>query len=190
MRALPSPLQDRINALLHQKSQVLLAIDGPCGGGKSTLTEAIAQVFPNALIIRADDFFLQPHQRMPQRLSEPGGNLDRERLIKQVLKPLVSGGYQGHQRYNCQTGLLEAVPGASRPLIILEGSYSHHPDLSPFYDLKVFLDIDNALQLSRLEKRCRPEALAQFINSWIPMENAYFSHFDIRNQADIRLSAR
>ncbi len=189
MRTLPSPLQGRINALLHQKSQVLLAIDGPCGGGKSTLAEAIVRVFPDALIIRADDFFLQPHQRTPQRLSAPGGNLDRERLIEEVLKPLAARSYRGHQRYNCKVDLLEAVPGALQPLIILEGSYSHHPDLSPFYDLKVFLDIGSALQLSRLEKRCEPEALARFTDSWIPLENTYFSHFNIRNQADVRLVA-
>ncbi len=68
--------------------------------------------------------------------------------------------------------------------MILEGSYSHHPALRPFYHLTVFLDVDEKEQLRRLELR-NPAALPQFIARWIPLENAYFQHFGIRDRADL-----
>lgn len=36
----------------------------------------------------ADDFFLRPEQRTPERLAEPGGNLDRERMKSEVIDRL------------------------------------------------------------------------------------------------------
>ena len=180
----------RIQALLAARDKpLLIAIDGPAGSGKSSLAEALRQPFPDSLVIHADDFFLRPHQRTEARLREPGGNLDRERLLKEVLAPIRAGNYQGHFRYNCQTGEMEAVTGEARPLVIIEGSYSQHPALRGYYGLTLFLDIDASSQRERLSSRLRDEkALARFINTWIPLENAYFEHFGIRRQADMRLT--
>ncbi|MGI6687753.1 MAG: uridine kinase family protein [Christensenellales bacterium] len=180
-------LSARIQALMESLGRpALIAIDGPAGSGKSTLAEALRQSFPDSLLIHADDFFLQPHQRTQERLAEPGGNLDRERLLNQVLLPINLGSYTGHQRYNCHTGQMEQVPGVICPLIIIEGSYSHHPDLRGHYDLTVFLDIDSGTQLQRLRARCMDEAiLKRFTDTWIPMENAYFERFKVRDQADV-----
>lgn len=190
MPGLPPELLRRVQALLEAKSPpVLVAIDGPAGSGKSSLAGALHARFPNSLVIRADDFFLRPHQRNAARLQEPGGNLDRERLAAEVLAPLASGSYRGHMRYHCQTGQMETVPGAVRPLVLIEGSYSHHPDLRGYYDLTVFLDTDGETQLQRLKDRCRDEALlARFKDAWIPLENAYFDHFDLRNKADLLIT--
>lgn len=180
-------LTARIQALLEaRENPVLIAIDGPAGSGKSSLAAALHHHFPGSLVIHADGFFLQPHQRTQARLDEPGGNLDRERLLQQVIIPVKAGRYQGHQRFNCQTGSMEEVPGALSPLVILEGSYCHHPGLRGYYDLTVFLDIDEAAQLQRLKARCPSDTLlSRFKNAWIPLENTYFKHFNIRAKADL-----
>ncbi len=182
----------RIQKLLENRDRpLLIAVDGPAGSGKSSLAEALHSRFPDSLVIHADDFFLRPSQRSGARLKEPGGNLDRERLMAEVLAPVKAGSYRGHRRYDCQTGQMEAVPGAVRPLVIIEGSYSHHPDLRGYYDLTVFLDIDGETQLQRLKDRCRDAALfARFQDTWIPLENAYFDHFDLRNKADLLITGQ
>lgn len=186
MRTVPARLLEAIHSLQKQQNRLVLAIDGPCGGGKSSLAEALSRMFPDSLVIHADDFFLQPHQQTAERLSEPGGNLDRERLMEEVLEPLKKGSYQGHRRYNCQSGGMEGIPGSLRPLSIIEGSYSHHPELRKYCDLAVFLDISAENQLERLRARCQDEALLQrFKSLWIPMENTYFTRFHIREQADV-----
>ena len=67
-----------------KKLPVLLAIDGRCGSGKTTLAGMIAQRY-RAEVIHMDDFFLQKDQRTPERLAEPGGNVDRERFRQEVI---------------------------------------------------------------------------------------------------------
>ena len=60
-------------------------------------------------VVHLDDFFLQPIQRTPKRMAEPGGNLDRERLIAEVLEPLRAGQQGSYRLFDCRTMAL--VPG-------------------------------------------------------------------------------
>jgi len=81
--------------------------------------------------------------------------------------------------------LCEPITVSPKRLCITEGSYSCHPQLAPFYDLTVFLDIDPALQQQRILAR-NGETLGQrFFDAWIPMENTYFDKTHIRNRCDI-----
>ena len=50
-----------------------------------------------------DDFFLRPEQRTPERFSEPGGNVDRERFLSEVLLPLRQGEAVDYRRFDCAT---------------------------------------------------------------------------------------
>ena len=65
----------------------IVAIDGRCGAGKSTLAQQLARDL-GGRVVCADDFFLRPEQRTPERLAEPGGNLDRERMKSEVIDRL------------------------------------------------------------------------------------------------------
>ena len=67
-------------ASLSDRTPLIIAIDGPCGSGKTTLASHLAREL-DAQTVHLDDFYLQPFQRTPQRLAQPGGNLDRERLL-------------------------------------------------------------------------------------------------------------
>ena len=62
---------------------LLVALDGRCAAGKTTIAAQMARQYGWG-VVHLDDFFLQPIQRTPQRMAEPGGNLDRERLIAEV----------------------------------------------------------------------------------------------------------
>ena len=70
------PICQEIDRLLvSSKSPVIVAIDGVCGGGKTTLGEWLAMQY-DCNLFHMDDFFLQNHQRTEERLSEVGGNVD------------------------------------------------------------------------------------------------------------------
>lgn len=84
-----------------------LAIDGCCAAGKTTLALRLQQRY-GCPVFLADDYFLQPHQRTPQRLSQAGGNMDRERLLQEVLLPLSRGEDVVFRRFDCS-----APPSAS-----------------------------------------------------------------------------
>ena len=174
-----------IDALLSCKDHVIIAIDGPAAAGKSTLAAALCEEY-DACVIHMDDFFLPPAMRPPERLNEPGGNFDRERFLSEVL-PYVGTDFT-YGRYSCQTGLTEPVNAQKKPLNIIEGAYSIHPDFAGTYDLKVFLDIDEKLQAERIVRRS-PELSRRFFNEWIPLENRYFEHFNIAAGCDIVLCA-
>lgn len=48
------------------EAPILVAIDGRCGSGKTTLGEYLGQVF-DCNVFRMDDFFLRMEQRTPER---------------------------------------------------------------------------------------------------------------------------
>ncbi len=182
-------LTARTDSLLRKKSNILIAIDGPCGAGKSTLGEALRSRLESrgCNLFHMDDFFLQSFQRTPERLAQPGGNVDRERFFFEVLRPLKAGHSFVYQRYNCHTG--EMLPTKSLPcrIAVIEGVYSLHPELRQFYDLKVFVDIDREKQKKRLINRVTPEQYRRFVDEWIPLEERYFSALNIREAADMIL---
>ena len=182
-------IQARVDALLRTSERVLLAIDGNCCAGKTTLSQRLGSLL-NANVFHLDDYFLQPHMRSPQRLSQPGGNVDAERFLAQVLLPVSRGERATVQKYDCHAdALLDPVFVSPKRVAIIEGAYSLHPLLAPYYTLKVFCRIDPALQESRILARNGEEALPVFRERWIPLENRYFEALDIRSQCDLIVDA-
>lgn len=166
---------------------LLIALDGRCAAGKTTLANRLAEQYGWG-VIHLDDFFLQPAQRTSQRLAEPGGNLDRERLISEVLLPLTRHRPGVYRVFDCRTMGFAAVPRPlpAAPVVLLEGSYACHPDLRPLCGLHVFLTVDPGEQLRRLTAR-NPARLQDFRTRWIPMEEQYFRYFHIPETCDLTL---
>lgn len=163
----------------------LVAIEGGSASGKSTLGDLLEQLY-SCTLLHTDDFFLQPHQRTEPRLQEPGGNLDRERFLEEVLLPARKKELIAYRRYDCQTGALQPpIPLQPTPLTVVEGAYSLHPELRGLYDLTFFLEIPPQLQRQRIQKRNTPDFARRFFEEWIPMENRYFDHFHIRDDCDL-----
>ena len=178
-------IKSQILSKIATRGRVIVAIDGRCGSGKTTLAQSLAASL-SATLIHADDFFLRASQRTPDRLAEPGGNLDRERLLSELILPLSEGRDTTYRPYICSLAALGApVAVKAAEIVIVEGSYSHHPDLAPYYDLRVFLDTPPTLQLKRLSLREPEEKLEAFITRWIPLEEKYISALSVKDKADI-----
>lgn len=176
-------LMPQLRRLLARQDRVILAIDGNCGAGKTTLAAALAERM-ECNVFHMDDFFLRPEQRTPQRLAEVGGNVDYERFRQEVLLPLERGEPFSYRPFFCGTRQLrEAVPVEPKALSIVEGTYSTHPYFGNLYDWKVFLSIDPELQRSRICQR-PPHLHQRFFGEWIPMEGRYFETFSIPAHCD------
>lgn len=177
-----------IERKMKDKNPVLLAVDGRCGSGKSTIAEMLADRYA-ASVIHMDDFFLRPEQRTMERLKEPGGNVDRERFMQEVVRPLLEGREKfEYQRYDCaRQELAGTVHIVKSPLIIVEGACSCHPYFGDIYDIRVFMNIDPGTQKERISARNGPEILSRFVDEWIPKEEEYFEKFRIKEKCDICL---
>lgn len=182
------PIQSQIDKLLAERDTVLVAIDGSCTAGKTTLAGMLSRLY-DCNVFHMDDFFLRPEQRTPQRYAEVGGNVDYERFQSEILLPLKSGLPFSYRPFDCSTFTLsppvEVVP---KKLNIIEGTYCLHPFFGDPYDLKIFLSITPELQRQRILER--PVSLQKrFFEEWIPMEQRYFAGFHIAQTCHLLLNA-
>ena len=183
METIVAQIREKVNAMA-EKNRILIAIDGSCTSGKSTLASALSEIF-DCNLFHVDDFFLRPEQRTTERLDETGGNVDYERFYREVLGPLKKGTAFTYRPYDCRAGLLgEPVAVKPKRINIIEGSYSHHPYFGNEYDLKVFLTVTPDVRDRRIRRRL-PMLQKKFFTDWIPMEQKYFETFSICEKADL-----
>lgn len=182
---------------LSDSGRLIVSMDGCCASGKTTLAERLCSDF-NGDLIHADDFFLPPALRTQQRMNEPGGNIHYERFLDQIITPLLSARTSGTdgcvdpavqpcwpvlqwKHFSCSA--LAYSPDlrhtTGKPLLVIEGAYCMRPEFRPAYDLSFFLTTSQKNQLDRIRTRNGSEGLKPFMEKWIPLENRYFSFYDI-----------
>ncbi len=176
---------------LGADGHALIAIDGDCGGGKTTLAEILSELF-DAPVLHVDDYFLPFDKRTPERAQKAGWCVDWERFHDEVLGGLIRGGRFEYRRFDCATGGYVPREYAPARAAVIEGSYSHHPEFDAAYSkldpIKVFVSVDPDEQLARLKAR-DPERLPRFQSEWIPLEKSYHKAYDIKRRADIALES-
>ena len=176
-----------LTRLTAEGERAVVAIEGRCAAGKSTLARRLSERFGTP-VAHMDHFFLRPEQRTEERLAKPGENVDHERFLREVLEPLAAGETVTYRSWSCRTETLgEPIALAPSPVVLVEGSYSCHPSLWDFYARRVFLTVDPQEQLRRIEARDGPSKLRAFREKWIPLEERYFSAFQVEKRCDYRL---
>lgn len=176
-----------INNLLDNshKDVVLVAVDGPSASGKSSFGKFLNDNFV-CNVFHMDDFFLPLEKKTEERLSQPGGNTDYERvedeLIKNILKPenFTFNVYDCHSLSHFESGKV-----FHKRLNVIEGVYSLHPELSDYFDYKIYLDVSNEKQEARILNRSGEKKLERYKKEWIPLESRYFDTYKIKEQCDV-----
>lgn len=175
----------RVREQASPAAPALLAIDGRCGSGKSTLAMHVAEVF-ECPVFHLDDFFLPPGMRTKERLSQPGENVHHERFLEEILQPFLAGRAVRFCPFDCTLGAMgSAVKIAPAPFAVVEGSYALHPALRMHYAACVFLTCTPEVQRTRIAARSGEDALQTFETKWIPLEEAYFTAYEIPTHADL-----
>ncbi|MCD8145281.1 MAG: uridine kinase [Oscillospiraceae bacterium] len=176
-----------LDDLLSGEKPILIAIDGRCGSGKTTLAQSLSRRYA-ARIFHMDDFYLSFARRDSNWRNIPGGNMDFARLREEVLYPAREGEPVAYRPYRAHTDSWEKtqmLPPCA--LSILEGTYAHHPATGVEFDLKIFLTCTPMVQRTRLQGR-EGEKLPQFQTIWIPLEEQYFRAFQIMEHSDYILN--
>lgn len=176
-------LLEEIRDGLAEYGSLLLAIDGRCGCGKSSLAALLAREL-DGNVFHMDDFYLPFARRAPNWKSIAAGNMDLRRFRAEVLEPLQAKEAVCYRAYDCPRDRFK--PDREIPykaLSIVEGSYSQHPLLAEAYDRKIFVTASKELQLLRLRER-EGDHVSAFEELWIPLEENYFQTFAIERKAD------
>ena len=182
--ALYFPVFREVERLLQGGKNAVLAIDGRCGSGKSSLGRLIEALYPCTLV-HMDDFYMPPERRGENWMEIPAANMDLERFDREVLVPARAGEEIIYRPYLCRQG--DFAPGQALPrnlLTVVEGSYSHHPRLSEHYDKKIFLTCPKQEQHRRLKVR-EGDYYPRFAQIWMPLEERYFQAFGIEENAQL-----
>lgn len=170
---------------MAERGVQVVAIDGRCASGKSTMARQLCAI-TGAGLVHMDDFFLPKELRTLGRLQEPGGNVHYERFLQEVLPQLGRGEAFSYRRFHCgrmELGESRLVPAGR--IRVVEGAYSCHPLFGSYMDLRVFSDVSPKEQLARIARRDGGDALEAFRTRWIPMEERYFKAFGIRDRASL-----
>ncbi len=170
---------DRIIWEKEKKKRILVSVDGPCASGKTTLTGVLAGLF-SAEVAHTDDFVIPHWMKTPERLRIPGGNLDDERLVREVLEPWKKGENIIYSKYDCHGGrYVPADPISDAEVLFLEGSYALLPSVRRYADVPLFVTAPWGVRRERLKKRENPESFKRFMDLWIPLENVYFEAYSL-----------
>ena len=156
------------------KSPFIVAIDGNALSGKTTITNNLKK-YLDITIIHLDDYYLKKEKQTKYSNQGRLFNIDEQRLIKEIIVPILNGAKSVYyQKFSCQkqkiisTDLLKV-----EEVIIIEGTYSLDAQLLPYYDLKLFFEIDKNTQVARIKDREKNNA-ENFIDKWVKNEEIYF----------------
>jgi uridine kinase len=144
----------------HQVHRV--GVDGVDGAGKTVFADELAHVLTarGAAVIRAsiDGFHNSREDRYRMGRSSPEGffrdSYDYGRLRDVLLDPLSPGGSYRFKRavYDVERELpVEAEEERATPghILVVDGIFLHRPELRPYWDYSVFLDVDFEVSIPR-----------------------------------------
>lgn len=177
-------LLELIQLLPATKHSNVIGLSGFGGSGKSTVAAKLAEALEEAATISTDDFMLKNYK-------ERSGNwacIDRQRLVMQVLRPAENGTELNYQVYDWATGRLGEARRIVGRNIIVEGIGIIHPQVIPYFDFSIWLDVDLPAAVQRGMRRDKEilgvdnDSLWQKV--WMPNDQEYFDKYRPDRLAD------
>ena len=145
---------------------VRVAIDGVDGAGKTTFADELADILrtlPRSVIRASVDGFHNPRAlRYRRGRSSPEGYFEDSynyaALKEHLLDPLSPGGSRRYRAavFDHVTDTAVSVPEREAPassILLFDGIFLHRPELLPYWDASIFLDVDFAVSVSRCASR-------------------------------------
>lgn len=165
----------KFDKLKRQQKTLLVGIDGGGASGKSTVAKKFKELDNRVTVVQMDDFYLPSIERKCVKPDRIGGYFDWEPLRSQVLMPLGIDKQGRYQRYDWDTDQLAEWHGVPvGGIVIIEGCYSIRNEISPLYDVRIWVDSPREFRLERGVLRDGGDNRDTWENVWLPEEDRYF----------------
>jgi len=177
-----------------------VAIDGVDGAGKTHFADELAGVLTGcgAPVVRASvDGFHRPRADRHRRgRNSPEGffrdSFDYPRLIELLIEPLGPGGTGRfvravHDVY--AESSVDLAPESAEPgsILVLDGIFTHRPELARIWDYSVWLEVPFAVSIPRVAARDNADhdPLAESNRRYVEGQRLYLAECDPRSQATV-----
>jgi uridine kinase len=179
---------------------VRIAIDGVDGAGKSTFADELADILrklPRGVIRASVDGFHNPRAlRYRRGRSSPEGyfadSYNYAALKKHLLDPLSPGGSRRYRTavFDHVTDRPVSIPEREAPassVLLFDGIFLHRPQLRPYWDASIFLQVDVAVSVARCASRdgSSPDPLATTNRRYVEGQSLYLLACEPAKQATI-----
>jgi uridine kinase len=168
----------------------IMAIAGGSGSGKTTILDMVIEKCPgiNVLALNQDNYYRDlSHLSLPERkknnFDHPNA-LDVE-LLSSHIESLASGESVDRPTYDfaTHTRTPETVKLEPADVIVFDGIFAlHYTELQDYFDIKVFVDVDDDVRFIRrlkrdIENRGRTMdgVISQYLETVRPMHNKYIA---------------
>ena len=177
---------DAIDRIRDGSGRVAVGVSGYAGAGKSVFARTLVDIVDGAVRLRGDDFLDPP--RVHRRSADWDG-VERDRLRAEALEPFRAGAPVAVRPLDWSTGRHGApTPLARASVLIVDAIGTFHPELLPWFDLTVWVDVD--LQVAQAQGRARDRAAGRdhdtlWTDVWTPNDREFEQMFSSRRLADV-----
>jgi uridine kinase len=152
----------------------LVSIDGPAGAGKTTLSEEVATLAPDAVVVHMDDLY-----------AGWNGLPEVSRQLAGLLRPLAERLPGSYRRYDWEAeAWAETVTVEPTDLLVLEGVGSGCRMQDDLIGVLVWVEAPYDQRMRRGIER-DGEAFAPHWQAWAEAENRLFAQHRTRQRADL-----
>ena len=160
-------LADGLAELIDARSvghRLLVAVDGPDAAGKTTLARAVSERLGRPSLCVSIDGWHHPREHRVRRGAESAegyylDSFDVDGLVAGCLAPFASGSRRirtARFDHVADTAVEMWLEVAADAALIVEGVFLLRPELRGWWDLSVYLHVDEAVTLSRAVVRDLP----------------------------------
>lgn len=156
---------------------VIIAIDGPSGGGKSTLASQLADLIPATLVAMEDIYHGW------DSLEESS-----HRIVDDVLTPLSRNHPGGFHLWDWEKGIIaEHVAVTPAPFIIVEGVGSGTTAATDFTSFLIWVEAPEDQRFERAMRRSADTYKGHW-DQWAKQEHEHFTREQTRSRANVIFS--
>jgi len=162
-KSVVDPVAAVVGALDGKDGTRWIGVDGKGATGKTRLADRIAAALPGSVVVHVDDF-ARPDVR----------GWERDRFIRQVVKPLLAGRPGRYQRWDFDRNVgVEWHTVPSGVPVVVEGVSATDERLGIPWDFTIWVEVPYRVRLARALERDGPERMDLWLTDWMPSEDAY-----------------